>query len=724
MHGFFIVGQTISFPISVFNNTYFTKLAQLAKIISVFLVLLLLLTSCSSQTPQKKASKEVIIAKDAPVETLTAEQTIALAQELMAEEIVTENINRGATESLANDNINQSIVKLINANHLYLQEKNYTKAIWLAEQLLRLNSTPLFTHKANVEVENGNENTRKIESIEYTNLLHARSMQLMLIKAQSYQALNYTELTEQTLAAITSLAQQHNLTLNVDYYQLKSKLFQAKNKVIDSLQASLYAFSLNTEQNEEAIEEAKLLLWQKIKVLSPWQVDILTKRTAPYLAGWLQLNQYANKFGNNATQLLHYITQWQRQYPNHPAKSIALQLVQQNLAQQTIENIAVILPLTGKQKNAGLAVQQGILAAFEQENAQLSESETIKTLHFIDSNTVDWHTLPTQFNEQKIDFVIGPLLKSHLNKYLKLSQPSAVKNPQEPSSETDNSLLTEKNIVNESAFTLPTLLLNLSSQDIVSPNHVAFSMRPEDEAIQAAATLSQVGFKQAIVLSHQDKVSQRIALAFVKKWQEQTAQSLEIVYFEQGKAMQANLKASLDVNVSQNRIDELQSRLKQTIKAQTRNRRDVDMVYVVGSAEQTRLVKPYIDVNISPFSKRIPIYASSRSHSIKSDASSASDLQGLTFTEIPWLLKSANQNVDLAQLSAQLWPKRHDSLLRIFAMGFDSYNLINKLSLMQQAPYIRHFGQTGVLQLNDNTLTRSLIWGRYQRQGVSQITFD
>ena len=58
-------------------------------------------------------------------------------------------------------------------------------------------------------------------------------------------------------------------------------------------------------------------------------------------------------------------------------------------------------------------------------------------------------------------------------------------------------------------------------------------------------------------------------------------------------------------------------------------------------------------------------------------------------------------------------------------MGFDSYNLLAKISQMNEAPYIRHFGQTGTLRLNtENVITRSLIWGRYQNDKVMQVVMD
>jgi hypothetical protein len=149
------------------------------------------------------------------------------------------------------------------------------------------------------------------------------------------------------------------------------------------------------------------------------------------------------------------------------------------------------------------------------------------------------------------------------------------------------------------------------------------------------------------------------------------------------------------------------------------------MIYLVANPEKTKLLKPYIDVNTSPFSSIIPVFASSLSHSVNDDKSDNRDLTGLVFTEIPWLLNSSQQNRPLVQQSQSLWPQRTDSLQRIFAMGYDSLFLVDKLAVMQQASYIRHYGQTGVLKLNeDNILTRSLIWGRYRNNQVKEVVMD
>jgi outer membrane PBP1 activator LpoA protein len=44
---------------------------------------------------------------------------------------------------------------------------------------------------------------------------------------------------------------------------------------------------------------------------------------------------------------------------------------------------------------------------------------------------------------------------------------------------------------------------------------------------------------------------------------------------------------------------------------------------------------------------------------------------------------------------------------------------------MQNKTYVRHYGQTGILQLGkDNILTRSLIWGKYSRSKVQEFAMD
>jgi hypothetical protein len=276
----------------------------------------------------------------------------------------------------------------------------------------------------------------------------------------------------------------------------------------------------------------------------------------------------------------------------------------------------------------------------------------------------------------------------------------------------------------EQTHTISTLLFNSPTTSLLPQSYSVLSMRPEDEALQAATVLSAQNFKHPIILSQSNVLSKRIANAFAEQWHKTTGNTINLVFYKNSAEMQANIAAMLAVNKSKSRISQLNTKVSSSVISKPRNRRDVDMIYFVGSPQQARLIKPYIEVNTSEFASTIAIYASSRSHSYRAGIAISKDLKGLTFTQIPWLLKT-EQDASLAALHQQLWPTRSDGLLRLFAMGYDSFNLIEQIDLMQQAPYVQYWGQTGVFKLGaSNTLTRSLLWGTYKNNGIETVAFE
>ncbi|MGB1263305.1 MAG: penicillin-binding protein activator [Cognaticolwellia sp.] len=604
------------------------------------LAALALLVSCSTTKPSKPV-KQVETKAEIIQETetgLTAEQLVSQA---------------------ASQNNVQAVMTLLNASELYLAEAQPHKALWLTQQLSALAPSVL------------------------------QQYHLKLIAAKSLLALEKPEQAFQALENAHKISEKAPFSIGIDYYQTLASIQTHRQLPIAALAANLRGFAKNTSATDSDIE----LIWQQLCQLSPWQHQQLVKMSPPHIKGWSQLLTFANKFGDDDARFNRYLSQWQGQFSTHPAQHIAQELREELKQASTggthsYQNIAVILPLSGKQERAGKVAQQGILAAYD------NNSE--KTLHFIDSTTLDMTSLASKFDELKIDSVIGPLLKENVSHYLAQTE-----------------------------LTIPTLLLNLPAAATLLPHQVALSMRPEDEAMQAATTLSRQHYQQPLILSHQDKASRRIAQTFSQQWQHITGKKPELVFFNRDAKMQNQLKASLGVDLSQQRTKELNRYIKYAIKNELRNRRDIDMIYVVGLPLETKLLKTYIDVNISPFADLIPVYASSRSHSSKFDNSDMRDLSGLVFTEMPWQLTSNQQNKALVSQAKKLWPNRSDSLQTIFAMGYDSLALLDKVSAMQDKAYVRHYGQTGILQLgDDNILKRSLIWGKYSRSKVDEIAMD
>jgi outer membrane PBP1 activator LpoA protein len=622
------------------TNFLFSNKSTFYRITSLCFVVLLtaaLTTSCS--TSKKVTTKQVT---DAPFKkSLETSDDKITAQQLLS-----------SAQTQASD---QAIATLTQASEKLIAENSFEQALWLSQQLAQLTQS---------------------EALKY---------RLALVSANGFLEISEVALAFKQLEIAEQLSVDNTIMHHEDYYNLFAEVQKSRALEISSLNAKLHWFAISSSTNTDDIHA----LWQALSLLSTWQLDQLADLNPPHIKGWQQLLTYAHKFGGDIDRFDRYLTQWQRDFTAHPAQAIIKSLRAGELAtKQVIQNIAIILPLSGKQAVAGKAAQQGILAAYN--------NIPHKNLTFIDANTLDWALLNEQLVTLESHFVIGPLLKENVDRYLAQHE-----------------------------ILIPSLLLNTPENVLLNTEQFILSMRPEDEAFQAATTLNRKNYRAPVVLSHRDTASQRIAQAFTQQWQLLNGYLPEVVYFEKGKKMQEQLKASLEVDLSQARIKDLKIRLKQSIDTESRNRRDIDMFYLVGSPAQTKLLKPYIDVNTSPFAKIIPVYASSRSHSSKQDSSQHNDLRNLMFTEMPWLLSSQQQNAQLAQLSKTLWPSRSDSLQRIFAMGYDSLYLVDKLPLMKQRPYIRHYGQTGILKLNsNNTLTRSLLWGIYQNGEVAEISMD
>jgi hypothetical protein len=646
------------------NSAFFQTTGLMALVILTTVVL----TSCSNQPLKNKA----------PSTTAPSNPTVE-TQIITATDLVNQATNE--TPEIA-------LQTLISASKQFITEKDYVKALWLAKQ------TSLLTNQADTLYD------------------------ITLVKAKSLFLLNKIDLATQQLTTADNFHVDNDITHNVFYYELLSQVEASRNLPVAAIEAKLYALSLghpiprepslkepslrqlsldpstldelnDTELNNSNIVDANQALWQQLISLSDWQVNLLVKRDPPQIKGWQQLLYYAHKFGDKQQTFNRYLSQWQRNYPTHPAQSVASEL-QQNTENNLLimKNIAVILPLSGQHSMVGKSAQQGILAAYDNDES--------KTLHFIDSSQLDMASLNTFFETAAIDQVIGPLLRPKVNEY-----------------------------VNQTTIEVPTLLLNIPLDEALPAHCVALSMRPEDEAKQAASALSSQGYTQPIVFSHLDNVSQRMASAFTEQWQKILDQTPDIVYFDKQQNVQDQLKQSLEVHLSESRIKDLQIRVEQPIKTEPRSRRDLDMVYLIGSSNETRLLKPYIDVNTSPFADVIPIFASSRSHSDKSIERDSQDLEGLVFTQMPWLLTSDQQNKALKQLNKQLWPNKSDGLQRIFAMGYDSFSMLEKINKMKRYAYIRHYGQTGILQLNANNLiTRTLLWGIYQQDKVAKFAME
>ncbi len=622
-----------SFTFSRFSHIRIASFRKVGTILLAF-ISITLLSHCGT-TPVKNTTSNK--AANAPIaqKTLSAEQYLARAQ-----------MQLDATQ------YHEAIDSLIAAGELFHEQQDKLKTIWLSQQLFSLVDDPSLRVKL------------------YT---------------QQLKALNALNQPTHCFNVLQQLANDSTISANqytADLYQATAECYQLNQQPVVATDALIRA-----NQLAASVVSAEAV-WQSLAGLSPWQINALRKLSAPQLSGWLSLLSIVQETSATTTTIEQQLTQWQRKQPHHPAQPLLSGLRAQLIEQpnRIIHRIAVLLPLSGKQRIAGEAAQQGLLAYYQQDPSF--------ELHFYDSQTVNFSSLADDFSANQIDAVIGPLLKKQVEQYLALALP------------------------------LPTLLLNTPTETPAQPNYFVLSMQVEDEAKQVAFELAQKKPLKLLLISASGNTEKRFTDAFAAQWFIQTKQVPEILILNKDVSLQAQIQQALDVDDSRERVNKIKAIVKHKVEDETRNRRDIDMIFLVADAQETRLLKPYIDVNTSPFANIIPVYASSRSHDVLNDNKDVRDLAGLSFTDMPWLVPSPTRNHQLWQQVSTLWPERATTLQRIFAMGYDSIPLLaNSLQLSQQ-PYKRFNGQTGTIQAKQQILVRSLAWAKYTQRQVKSTRIN
>ena len=445
-----------------------------------------------------------------------------------------------------------------------------------------------------------------------------------------------------------------------------------------------YRVALNTFLDAELHSSNNTQLWQAVAVIPQAELQSLTlrfKTENPTLAGWYQLAAVAQQYRTEPQLLINNLQLWKATYPQHPALTgFPSELVKaMATSPYTPSNIAVLAPLTGKRAIAGKAIRDGMLSAYYQDGATNNID-----LRFYDTATTDADKLYLQAIEDGADFVVGPLLKSNLTKVIPL-----VKD-------------------------VPLISLNklIDTEIQTAENIYYFSLSSNDEAIAAAKKMHKDGIKQPLVLAPNNRTGNRLAAEFTKQWQTLSNGSSETYKYKSRNDMQNTVKALFSVNSSNQRISLMQNLVGADIKVKNRSRRDIDAIYIIATPSEAMLAIPYISTTQNPYAPQVAVYASSRTHGNNLSKSQTRDLNGLIFSDMPWLL---NPDRELKQQTLALWPNMSKIQQNLFAMGYDAFQLIPNLLQLRNFPNLRLAGQTGILYIQDNgVIEREFSWAKYR----------
>tara|TARA_R110001583_G_scaffold49303_4_gene154327 strand:- start:4084 stop:6135 length:2052 start_codon:yes stop_codon:yes gene_type:complete len=485
---------------------------------------------------------------------------------------------------------------------------------------------------------------------------------------------------------------------------------------------------LATEQVTDIVAQANPLVESSIKN-NEYQVEPRFK------AGWyaLALLYQQNKLRPN--RLSRVLNDWKAAYFDHSVLAFMPEVLTNisALSPYQPDNIAVLLPLTGRFEKQGKAIQFGLLNAYyQQQKALQNEGEQPPKLHFFNTQTTNAQQLAIQIKQANIDFVIGPLMKREIEELLPLlgTLPVLALNrfteTAQVAVDTDSENVINNDIANDIGIENEIEIANKSNT--LNENnpvawHYAFPLSPEDEARQAAIMIRADKHKHPLIIAPKSNYGTRVADAFKAQWASLTPGSdvkVEAHYFQSTSTLADFMEDVFQTGDSKRRISQMRSIVGAPIETEVRSRRDVDAIYIVSKRDELILLKPFIDVSVSPFAENIPLYASSRSHSEDRFNMHNKELSELVFSDNPFLL---NQYPEMNNEVEQSWGKQSFSTLRIFALGFDSYQIINQLIYLQNNENAVYKGLVGELSLDSgNNVDAKLSWAKYQDGTLFEVT--
>lgn len=459
-----------------------------------------------------------------------------------------------------------------------------------------------------------------------------------------------------------SAQQQRIIELQITAYDLTENW-------LEKALAHIKLDSLLPEQDREANHVA---LWQALMKMTPQSLDLFNPGQPPAEdSGWFALAYAVKAYENNPEAMQVAIEDWEYSYPNHPANADQLkQLVKAPLTlPEQLDLVAVLLPNSGPTASAAQAIRQGIVAAHFQARSDLR-------LQFYDvrsANTPDSSNVVAQYEKAVADganIVIGPLDKTAVEL-----------------------------LAAQTSLPIPILALNRISHDNTHANFFQFALAPEDDARTQAEFAHQQGYQRAIVLSPRNNWGDRVVSAFNEDWQRLGGQVVSRAVYDESESDYSHiLTPLLGVERSKQRYQELRRVLGQSLEFEPRRRQDVDFLFVVGRPLKARQLVTQLRFHRSG---QLPILATSHAYGGEANAQQDIDLNGLIFTDIPWMFsEQSGQDPAYTAVSRQATGDI-GTFMRLAALGVDAYRIIPHLSAMSRSADERYQGATGTLTVNE-----------------------
>ena len=334
--------------------------------------------------------------------------------------------------------------------------------------------------------------------------------------------------------------------------------------------------------------------------------------------------------------------------------------------------IALLLPASGPAAGAANAIREGFFAGYEEAARNHAPRPLVKTY---DSGNTPASSVAAyqQAVHDGARLVVGPLARDAVSAVLGQRQ-----------------------------LPVPVLSLNyLPDQTPPPANTSTFGLLPEAEGSQAADHMLEAGLHQAWVIVSDADFAQRAASAFKAEF---TARGGQIEGMSTLTGGSVNYTAQIHgMGMPLQPTSAPGSAGTAPAPAATAG------LFISMRAESARLLLPQLHLARIA----LPVYATSHVFGGSDNAGADGDLNGVEFSDAPWLFDAQAGLPSHAGLAALL-PTARGSAARLFAFGMDAWSLVPYLDWMRSHPGSYLPGASGQLTADRlGRISRRLIWARF-----------
>ncbi|WP_196298691.1 penicillin-binding protein activator [Stutzerimonas stutzeri] len=445
----------------------------------------------------------------------------------------------------------------------------------------------------------------------------------------------------------------------------RAQALEANDQPLDAARERTFIAPLLSGEAAERNHEA---IWSLVSSLPD---DELQPTADTDLSGWLSLAATVKQAGTLGQQQ-RAIDAWIQQNPNHPAaRRLPESLVKlRELADKPLSHVALLLPMDGPLASVARALRDGFLAA------HLAARHDLKIELFDSTRLSSLDDFYQQAAASGVELVIGPLEKDMV-----------------------------RQLANREQLPITTLALNYSDADQKTPPQLfQFGLAAEDEAREVARRAWADGHRRAVALTPRGDWGNRVLQAFRQEWQ------------DLGGTVVAAESLAEPIELANQIADLLQVRSREGNESQPSRSQDIDFLFLAATPQQAQQVRPTL---IFQYAGDLPVYATSHLHAATDNRTQYLDLEGIRFTETPWLL---NPQLPLRQEIERKWPQARSSLGRLYAMGADAYLLAPSLNQLLVLPETQLDGLSGTLSITpEQRIERRLPWAEFHDGQVQRL---